>query len=86
MITLKEASQELATRQPFNAGNLTATIERGLDENGLEIPVYVVRSYGTAIADSSPFFGNFKVYPSAYHHSQTTSKHANIVARAWGLK
>ena len=79
MTTLKQAEQHLRNREPFNAGNLTAAIEDG---NAL---CYVVRSYGVAIADASLFTINAGVYPSAYTHSKTTSKHANIVKRAWGL-
>ena len=83
--TLEEAKQLLAERQPFTTGTLSANIESGLDTDGLEIPVYVVRSYGVAISKSSPFFGDAEVYPTAYTHSKTTSKHANIVKRAWNL-
>lgn len=83
--TLEQAKQLLAERQPFTTGTLSATVERGLDSDGLEIPVYVVRSYGVAIAEGSPFLGKNEVYPSAYTHSKTTSKHANIIKRAWGL-
>jgi hypothetical protein len=78
-MTLKEARMKLATRTPFIAGNLSGAIEDG------EALLYVVRSYGVAIADTPLFFANGGVYPSAYSHSKTTSKHANIVKHAWGL-
>lgn len=81
MTTLKQAEALLAERQPFNTGTLTASIE----DNAEYDVVYVVRSYGVAIADCPAFIDNPGVYPSAYNHSQTTSKHANIVKRAWGI-
>lgn len=42
---------------------------------------YIVRSYGVEIAD----YSEKAIHPKAYSHSKTTSKHANIVAKAWGL-
>lgn len=79
MTTLKQAQQAIADRQPFNTGTLTGTIEDG------DALLYVVRSYGVAIADIPLFIDNGGVYDDAYYHSATTSKHANIVKRAWGL-
>jgi hypothetical protein len=81
MLTLKQAQQALANREAFNAGNLTASIE----DNDTYDVAYVVRSYGVAIADCPAFIDNPGVYPNAYNHSQTTSKHANMVKRAWSL-
>ena len=78
-MTLKEAETAIAMRAPFNAGNLSGAIEDG------DTLLYVVRSYGVAIADTPPFLQNGGVYPTAYDYSVTTSKHANIVKRAWGL-
>jgi hypothetical protein len=78
-MTLADATAHLATLTPFNAGNLTATIEDG------DALTYVVRSYGVAIADAPLFIDNKGVYPSAYTHSKTTSKHANLVKKAWSL-
>lgn len=83
MITLNESKQYLATRQPFSAGNLTASIEAG-ELNGEIVPIYVVRSYGVKIATSSPWVNDCGVI-SGERYSQTTSKHQNIVKRAWGL-
>lgn len=78
MITLKQAERALAERQPFDAGNLSARISGG---------VYEVFSYFELIAASSPYApADFsEVRATAYNFSQTTSKHANIVKRAWGL-
>lgn len=78
MTTLKQAEYALANREVFDAGNLSARISGG---------VYEVFSYFTLIAASTPFAPSdfAEVMPSAYEHSSTTSKHANIVKRAWGL-
>ena len=78
MTTLRQAEHLLADREPFDAGNLSARISGG---------VYEVFSYFTLIAYSSPYSPAdlAEVYPSAYTHSKTTSKHANIIKRAWGL-
>lgn len=78
-MNLLEAQMAIATRTPFTAGNLSGAVEDG------DALLYVVRSYGVAIADTPLFMMNGGVYPSAYDHSPTTSKHANIVKRAWGL-
>jgi hypothetical protein len=81
MLTLKEAQEALSNRQPFNAGNLSAR------DNGGS---YEVFSYLALIAHSPSFVylgieEDSKITPNAYNHSQTTSKHANIVKKAWGL-
>jgi serine/threonine-protein kinase RIO1 len=79
--TMSEAKALLAERAAFNAGTLTANWE----EIGGGLAVYIVRSYGVEIAsfeDSSRRFINSQ----AYTHSKTTSKHANIVKRAWALE
>jgi hypothetical protein len=72
--TLNEAKELLANRQPFNAGSLTG------EKNGL---LYLVKSYGTLIAEDRYY--NSYILEDAYSHSKTTSKHANIVKRAWNL-
>jgi hypothetical protein len=78
-MTLNEARTAIAEYQPFNAGNLTGAWEAyDSVSNG-----YVVRSYGVLIAES---YGRVSALATdAYNYSQTTSKHANIVKRAWGL-
>lgn len=74
--TLNEAEQLLSERVAFNAGTLTADWEYyGADDR------YIVKSYGVEIAD----FTERAIHPKAYTHSKTTSKHANIVKRAWGI-
>lgn len=88
-MTLKDAQIAIANRTPFDAGNLTGAIEddfsQPIENKGNGALLYVVRSYGVAIADSPLFIDNGGVYPSAYTHSKTTSKHANLVKKAWGL-
>jgi hypothetical protein len=71
--TLEEAKGLLAQHAEFTTGTLSATWELG--------GVYVVRSYGVIIANSSPL----QISTNAYTHSKTTSKHANLVKKAWGL-
>lgn len=81
MISLQDAKYNLKIRSSFNAGNLTANVESG-EKNGEEVPVYVVRSYGVAIAKCSPF-ANVDVWITDTKYSQTTSKHTNLVKKAW---
>ncbi len=76
--TLAEAERHLANREPFHTGTLSASWEK---LEGIDDPRYIVRSYGVEIADSE----EGAIHPEAYTHSVTTSKHANIVARAWGI-
>jgi hypothetical protein len=76
--TLEEAKGLLAENQDFTTGTLSAHLEFGRG--------YVVRSYGVVIAMRTAELTLGLVLPTAYTYSKTTSKHANIVARAWGLK
>jgi hypothetical protein len=79
MKTLKEATNAIAHYETFNAGNLTGAYER-YDAWSCG---YVVRSYGVLIAES---YGRVSALATdAYNYSQTTSKHANLVKKAWGL-
>ena len=85
--TLAEASQHLHCFQPFHTGTLSATLESPTYYGGGAD--YVVRSYGVIIAYSAydPSYGHRSLYldDNAYNHSATTSKHANIVKKAWGI-
>ena len=74
MITLKEATYELQARRPFNAGNLTGLMSE---------TYFCVFSYSQVIARTNLETGETWINPSRY--SQTTSKHANLVKKAWGL-
>ena len=79
MMTLNEAREAIAHYQTFNAGNLSGAWERyDSVSNG-----YVVRSYGVLIAEAYNRYNGLAT--DAYNYSQTTSKHANIVKKAWGL-
>ncbi len=78
--TLTEAKELLSDRVAFNAGSLTANWE-SIEGYGVYKQRYIVRSYGVEIAD----FTERAIHPQAYTHSKTTSKHANIVKRAWGI-
>ena len=78
-ITLKQAEERIANRAPFWTDTLTGAWERyDNDTEG-----YVVRSYGVLIAESYNRYNGLAT--DAYNYSVTTSKHANIVKRAWGL-
>jgi hypothetical protein len=77
-INLQDAKREISLNRAFNAGNLTAS----WDFDGFFKGYYVVRSYGTVIGKISPS-GEMTVTPIRY--SVTTSKHTNMVKRAWGL-
>jgi hypothetical protein len=89
MDTLKEASELIGEFIPVNAGNLTAKME--FIDLGEPSPIwaYVVRSYGVAIAihatdkRDANYFKHIR--DVAYDYSKTTSKHANIVKRAWAI-
>ena len=73
--TLAEASEHLANFEPFHTGTLSA----GITEDG----TYWVESYGVLIAWAK--WGDAEISEEAYDYSQTTSKHANLVKKAWDL-
>jgi hypothetical protein len=73
VITLAQATQLLAQDLGFNAGNLRGYL------NGNTFEVF---SYSTLIATRN----GQDIWITDQKYSQTTSKHTNIVARAWGLK
>lgn len=77
--TLAEAEQHLRNLEPFHTGTLSGTIEDG------DALLYVVRSYGLEIASTPLFICNPGINPSAYRVSVTTTKHINIVKKAWDL-
>ncbi len=89
METLKEVKELLTEFIPVNAGNLTAKMEHIDLGEPSPIYAYVVRSYGVAIAihasddRASEYFKHIR--ENAYDYSVTTSKHANIVKRAWEI-
>lgn len=74
--TLAQAEAHLRNLEPFHTGTLSAKNDAYLG--------YVVESYGVVIAVVSKLSARY-IYPTSYSYSATTSKHANIVKRAWGL-
>jgi hypothetical protein len=72
--TLKQAEQLLEARQPFTTGTLSARYDMGGN--------YLVFSYDTMIAGITKA-GLIETTKTKY--SVTTSKHLNIIKRAWGV-
>lgn len=79
-VTLAEAQGCIARLEPFHTGTLSGAWER-YDKNGTE--GYVVRSYGVLIAESYKNYNGLAT--DAYNYSTTTSKHANLVKKAWAI-
>ena len=77
-LTLNDAKDFLATNEAFQSGNLRAEWVY----NGSMIGTYTVYSYNTPIAKLDP---NRSVWFTPVRYSVTTSKHLNMVKRAWGL-
>jgi TRAP-type C4-dicarboxylate transport system substrate-binding protein len=69
----KTIQQKLRNREPFKGNSLTAYWEG---------QVYKVVSYSTLIAEIGNM-GNILISDRKY--SVTTSKHQNIIRRAWGI-
>lgn len=72
--TLKQASELLEQREPFTTGTLSARYDTAGN--------YLVFSYDEMIAGHH---NGGLVDINKNYYSQTTSKHLNIVKRAWGL-
>ena len=72
--TLKQAEDLLFEREPFTTGTLSAKY--------LNNGHYVVFSYDQLIAEDDREDG---YWLNSTKYSQTTSKHLNIVKRAWGI-
>lgn len=70
--TLAEAKQLLAERQPFTTGTLSAKYDTGGN--------YLVFSYDTMIAGITKAG---LIETTKIKYSVTTSKHLNMVKRAW---
>jgi hypothetical protein len=70
--TLKQAEQLLATKQPFTTGTLSARYDMGGN--------YLVFSYDTMIAGITKAG---LIETTKIKYSQTTTKHLNIIKRAW---
>jgi hypothetical protein len=78
--TMAEAELLLSRYDNFNAGSLTAFWFHNEAGN-----IYTVMSYGEVIATHTAGTDFKKVWDHAYNHSKTTSKHANMVKRAWSI-
>lgn len=81
--TLAEALGHLMQLRPFHTG----TFSGGWENTGGAYE-YVVKSYGVTIAvwqSNDGYGGTGEIFSNAYDYSVTTSKHANIVKKAWDL-
>lgn len=74
--TLDHAKVCLKFLTPFSTGTLSGNWELVGGSNR-----FIVRSYGVEIAD----YSEASLHPKAKTYSTTTSRHANLVAKAWGL-
>lgn len=73
--TLAEAEQLLTWRKPFTTGTLSAREDSAGN--------YLVFSYDQMIAG---WHTSGRIDTNSNYYSKTTSKHLNIVKRAWGVK
>lgn len=83
LITIKQAESLVAQLIEFNAGNFTGRYST--NHLGMMTGFYEVWSYGRVVAICNLSTGVRALNDGAYTHSKTTSKHANIVKRMWGL-
>lgn len=72
--TLNQASELLEQREPFTTGTLSARYDTAGN--------YLVFSYDQMIAG---WHNSGRTDLNSNYYSKTTSKHLNIVKRAWGL-
>lgn len=82
-INIKESESLVAQLIEFNAGNFTGRYST--NHLGMMTGFYEVCSYGAVIAFANVATGFKALNDSAFTHSVTTSKHANIVRRVWGI-
>jgi hypothetical protein len=78
--TLADALLYIQRCEPFHTGTLSGAWEK-YGKDGTE--GYVVRSYGVLIAESYKNYAGLAT--DAYNYSTTTSKHANLVKKAWSI-
>lgn len=79
MDNYKEIERKLAKLEPFKGNSLTAYYD---DETG-KLDVY---SYNTTIGQALFVNGRIVVdYFNANKYSVTTSRHQNLIRKAWGL-
>lgn len=77
--TINEAEALLFEREPFTTGTLSAKI---IDSEGGR--TYHVFSYNTQIA-MTHLDGTPDIWLTPNKYSQTTSRHLNLVKKAWGI-
>lgn len=89
----KVIADKLANREPFNGNSLRAFI----NEYDSTTP-YVVVSYGTVIAMATDPTKTLELFEAGWlkspnalwvcpkKYSVTTSRHQNLIKRAWGIK
>jgi hypothetical protein len=78
--TIAQAETHLANLEPFHTGTFSGEWR--------DKATYVVKSYGTAIGCygfADGWGGTPELFSEAYNYSATTTKHANIVKKAWGI-
>jgi hypothetical protein len=83
MLTIKEGANILAQKEPFNSGNFYAV--HRCNELGMFTEWLDVYSYDQMIATYNLELHSGVVFHDAYDYSKTTSKHANLVKKAWGI-
>lgn len=83
MDNYKVIEQKLRNLESFNGNTLTARVEKTWGSM-----VYRVYSYSTLIAEKTWYGdeGEWNTYLNDTKYSVTTSKHQNIIRRAWGVK
>lgn len=81
--TLQEIETKVANLEPFNGNSMRGQWET--DTDGMRM--FVVYSYATVIANAFDISITGRVIGcvGSEWHSQTTSRHQNIVRRAWGV-
>ena len=80
MDNYKTIERKLANREPFTGNSMSASLDYG---------IYSVWSYSTLIADyklGKLDDGEPRITFNPHKYSVTTSRHQNLIRRAWGLK
>jgi hypothetical protein len=77
MDNYRTIATKLANRDDFRGNSLTGY----LDDYG----TYKVVSYNTTIATATPTAEGVRLKVDETKYSNTTSRHQNLIRRAWGL-
>jgi hypothetical protein len=78
MDNYRTIEQKLKARKPFKGNSMSASLEK--HEGEIWLTVY---SYRTPIARHA--MGSWKYQFDSKKYSATTSRHQNLVRRAWGI-